>query len=450
MPDQRGRDPIEADEIVSYWNSLVSGEAQPGTLDADLSETIWQVHQLDDAPAPSGSFRRQLREQLMHSPSTTASIAVGPFAPNGTWHEVPTRISRGDRETRSRLWRWSATHLATAALILLTLFGIYLAFGRDHDPRTPAGVIETPVSPVPPAPPTQPATGPGGADYRYPAVTATFYGTTRQDAQGYWLFEPEGGASEPLPVIIFLTSHGELQSPDNYRAWIDHLVRHGAIVIAPNQVTARPPRTKPEEVLPNIQGSVRSALAELATGTHAPADASHQIAIGHELGAEMALAYTANAATADLPVPGGVLAVFAWDELPRDLSGMPETTRIVLAGGEGNFINLIQIERLWADLPAVSDPSLRAYVHLASDDHGDPPLDLQNFSVAASGYNGDVDALDWYGTWKFADALLTCTTEGSWCEYAFGNTSEQRFMGVWSDGTPVKEITVIATSGPPA
>jgi hypothetical protein len=53
-----------------------------------------------------------------------------------------------------------------------------------------------------------------------------------------------------------------------------------------------------------------------------------------------------------------------------------------------------------------------------------------------------LDALDWYGTWKLTDALLACVFAGAWCEHAFGNTPEQRFMGTWSDGVPVTELQV--------
>jgi hypothetical protein len=37
---------------------------------------------------------------------------------------------------------------------------------------------------------------------------------------------------------------------------------------------------------------------------------------------------------------------------------------------------------------------------------------------------------------------MGCAFAGEWCEYALGNTPEQRFMGVWSDGVPVMEAVV--------
>jgi hypothetical protein len=53
-----------------------------------------------------------------------------------------------------------------------------------------------------------------------------------------------------------------------------------------------------------------------------------------------------------------------------------------------------------------------------------------------------INALDYYGTWKLFDALTDAAFNGKNREYALGNTPQQRFMGVWSDGVPVKELKV--------
>jgi hypothetical protein len=50
--------------------------------------------------------------------------------------------------------------------------------------------------------------------------------------------------------------------------------------------------------------------------------------------------------------------------------------------------------------------------------------------------------MDYFGTWKLFDALTDAAFNGKNREYALGNTSQQRFMGVWSDGVPVKELKV--------
>ncbi len=53
-----------------------------------------------------------------------------------------------------------------------------------------------------------------------------------------------------------------------------------------------------------------------------------------------------------------------------------------------------------------------------------------------------VDALDYYGLWKLFDGLTDAAFFGRNREYALGNTPRQRFMGLWSDGMPVKELIV--------
>ncbi len=56
-----------------------------------------------------------------------------------------------------------------------------------------------------------------------------------------------------------------------------------------------------------------------------------------------------------------------------------------------------------------------------------------------------INALDFYGTWKLLDALTDAAFNGKNREYALGNTPQQRFMGLWSDGVPVKELKVTDT-----
>ncbi|PSR01578.1 MAG: hypothetical protein BRD50_08495 [Bacteroidetes bacterium SW_11_45_7] len=55
------------------------------------------------------------------------------------------------------------------------------------------------------------------------------------------------------------------------------------------------------------------------------------------------------------------------------------------------------------------------------------------------------NAVDYFCYWKLFDALKACALAAHYCNYAFGNTEEQRYMGQWSDGTPVKELTVLDT-----
>jgi hypothetical protein len=53
-----------------------------------------------------------------------------------------------------------------------------------------------------------------------------------------------------------------------------------------------------------------------------------------------------------------------------------------------------------------------------------------------------IDALDYYGLWKLFDGLTDAAYYNRNRDYALGNTPQQRYMGKWSDGMPVKEMIV--------
>ena len=58
------------------------------------------------------------------------------------------------------------------------------------------------------------------------------------------------------------------------------------------------------------------------------------------------------------------------------------------------------------------------------------------------GITGGIDAYDWYGTWKLADALIDCRYANHDCDAAFGDTQAQRSLGTWSDGVPVRALEI--------
>jgi hypothetical protein len=83
-------------------------------------------------------------------------------------------------------------------------------------------------------------------------------------------------------------------------------------------------------------------------------------------------------------------------------------------------------------------------------DNGEGDLTVRR-SRGGSGSTGTADgspqipainALDYYGVWKLFDGLCDAAFFGKNREYALGDTSQQRFMGKWSDGVPVKELVI--------
>ena len=57
----------------------------------------------------------------------------------------------------------------------------------------------------------------------------------------------------------------------------------------------------------------------------------------------------------------------------------------------------------------------------------------------------ETNAVDYYGYWKLFDSLIDCSRNGINCEYAFGNTTQQRSLGITAAGKEVKELEIITS-----
>jgi len=312
-------------------------------------------------------------------------------------------------------------------------------------------------------PPKQPAKGPGGKDYAHGEVRETEVGKHSTKA---WIFEPADPAPEKAPVVVFL--HGwAVWWPEPYEKWIRHLVRRGNIVIYPKY--QRSLVTLPTRMTDNAIEGVRNALKELHKPGHVRPDEIKFAVAGHSLGAVLAANIAVTADENDLPQPLAVMCVQpgdpkhagavgdALDEVDlevksiiEDCSAIPKgTLMLVLVGDRDTIAGDITAKIIWEQirhLPAAD----RDYVTMVTDTHSrrrglvadhSCPLAPAFFSVGR--VKAKTDALDYYGTWKLLDGLLDAAFYGRNRHYALGDTPEQRCMGEWSDGTPVKKLDIL-------
>lgn len=306
------------------------------------------------------------------------------------------------------------------------------------------------------SPPAQPLTGPGGSNYVHDGVIQT-NSTSLFTGDGYWLFEPDQPKPDSGDVVIF--NHGwGVYNPGPYGQWIEHLVRKGNIVIFPKY--QQNDGTFFSTYTPDAATGIIDAFDELHTNANSVKPRMNHIAmIGHSFGgvitANLAIEYNSYGVPKPdcfmlcEPGPGtSVGHLSTYSDMNTDYKSLIVVgdDDIIVGNTFGKMIfdstNISTSQKNYIIQYADTPPTIEAT-------HNEPLAANNNYDggtiatvITAAYVTSKEDAVDYYCYWKLADALLSCTFYGADCEYAFGDTPEQRFMGNWSDGTPVTELEV--------
>jgi hypothetical protein len=150
-----------------------------------------------------------------------------------------------------------------------------------------------------------------------------------------------------------------------------------------------------------------------------------------------------------------------------DMSKIPaDTWLLAVAGADDHAARDIDAKRIFTETTQVP-LSNKDFILVHSDNHGIPRLRAHHFAPCSSNRSFDsggparlrpqpadeespsldegtfaTDALDYFGYWKLLDGLTDAAFYGKNRAFALGNTAQQRFMGKWSDGRPVRELEV--------
>jgi acetyl esterase/lipase len=330
-----------------------------------------------------------------------------------------------------------------AGTVFLVMGGLWTATttGQDESLAQTASVVAVPTAPG------QPSSGPGSSDYSHAAYQVSRGGA---GADRFWLFTPDQPRPTSAPLLVFLHGWGATE-PSIYGAWIKHLVRRGNIVLFPRYQASL--RDLPKQMTGHAVNAIRSGIDRLQTGPVRP-DLTRVAFVGHSLGAIMSANIAGRAERYDVPRPAALFlaeptfapALGSYDQIA------PDTLLAVVVGADvkrdASAMRILQGSSL---VP----PSNKLYVAIPSDHHGSPPLVSDHFAPCAAERLGDTagevddewrlrtrDALDYFGYWRRADALLDAAFAGQHRDLALGDSPQLRFMGAWSDGTPVREAIV--------
>ena len=312
-----------------------------------------------------------------------------------------------------------------------------------------------------------PTTGPWSL-----AAKATTFRTTSvgEGAQQIFIYEPTDADLTSAPVIVFF--HGYTgTNPIMYGAWLKHLVLRGNIVLFP---VYQESLLDPENYTDNALVALQGAYAELQNGEHLTPEDDHWAYVGHSLGCVIGMNIAAVTESNGLPPVKAVMACNAGDtttledlQLPSiqaaDYSTIPQDTLFLgIIGAEDDFVGPDVVLELY-DKVAHLPQENREVLRINSDDYGTPDLLANHRAPTAIDYDfdtgtiitlrsseifdtpavirsdlGAVDMLDYYGYWKWCDALTDAAFYNTNREYALGGTIEQLDMGVWEDDRPVR------------
>ena len=298
-------------------------------------------------------------------------------------------------------------------------------------------------------PPEQPKTGPGGSDYPHAKVLRQSYG---QGVAQYWIFEPDEPKPASAPVVVF--NHGWLaMDPAVYLGWIHHLVRRGRIVVYPRYQDSL--FTAPWTFAPNAIGAVQRALGQLKGEGHVRPELERFAIVGHSAGGAISADMAAQAARKGLPRPKALMIVqpgrgfqgrrsaFFPAADPKQIPA--DVLLLVVAGEDDRVVGDADAKALFRGTPQIP-ADRKDYVVVRTDRHGAPPLVADHISPCCTTRGRrrglGVNAIDYFAYWRLFDALTDAAFHGKNRDVALGNTPAQRFMGTWSDGTPVKELVV--------
>ncbi len=309
------------------------------------------------------------------------------------------------------------------------------------------------------SPPEQPASGPGGSDYSHNSVIFSDH-TSFLNPNGYWLFEPDAPKPDTANLVVFNHGYG-VWNPGPYGQWIEHLVRKGNIVVFPKYQASD--ASAPSGYTPAMVNGITDAITELQTGAgRVRPRLENFTVIGHSYGGVLSSNIAMEYASYGLPKPAAIVLCqpgdggFSGGRL-ASYANMDTSYNMLIIVGDGDAVVGNTFAREIMDSTSIPTTHKNYVTHFA-DNYGAPniqashnePLAKNNTydggtmgTVITGGYIASKeDAVDYYCYWKLADALMNCTYYGVDCQYAFGDTPEQRNMGKWSDSSEVVKLVI--------
>lgn len=307
--------------------------------------------------------------------------------------------------------------------------------------------------------PTPLERGPGSLNYKHRDWRVSEGG----EGPDAWIaFEPIGPRPARAPLAVITHGYGEFSGYDRLYELIRHTVRKGNVVVFPRwQIGDFDPCPGPFNIKACMDSAVRGihdALDYLrASPTRVQPDTMRTSYYGYSFGGII----TANIANQyrfyGLPRPraifiddphDGEVAGLGEPALDDSLTGIPADVKIECHSGADGVIGVPRLIEgsCNAVFPKLAHiPNRNKVVVMTQSDHWGTPALSSAHGVCASN-PGTANTYDWRFCWRDWDALRSCAYKEKNCHLALGTGPRHRWLGRWSDGTPVVRLIARKTA----
>lgn len=278
-----------------------------------------------------------------------------------------------------------------------------------------------------------------GTDGPYSVIIDTLY-QSKKFSNSTFAFIPD--ASGPLPLIVFFHGMG-VGDPSNYEPFLKHIASRGYCVLFPAYRLLSFPGQGP---------SYRKMYQKMLYGAEklrGKIDTKRVGFVGHSFGAGAIPALALKAMTT---LGWGSESVFMFLMAPhfvfgitdKELREYPSNVKLIVQVYEDDNVNDPRLGKHLFETIGISDAE-KDYITIRSDTSRSHKCVLEAEHGVPFGPKykwGRMNGFDHYAIFRYFDALSDYTFNGSEQGkiVALGSGSkEQRFMGLWNDGTPVKE-----------
>ena len=287
------------------------------------------------------------------------------------------------------------------------------------------------------------------------------------------ILEPTRPTPPSAPLVIVMHGYYEFSGYSVNGALARHTALKGNVVIYPRwQTGVATPCPGPYDIQPCIDSAttaIHSAIAYLHAHPRPVQPRLNETSyFGFSFGGIITANMTNRWKALHLPKPRAIFLDDPHDggltgnnepALDRSLAGIPSTTKFVCHAGADGVISgtdatgqSLKNASCNAVFPKIGQiPQANKSLVLTSDDsHGHPGLQAIHGVCAGSGApdttpavgHSPVDAYDWGFCWRSFDALRACALYGTDCNYALGDTPQNRYIGTWSDGVPIIALKI--------